>query len=119
MLQPKGPAIHVPTVFNGDTSKTKKFLKECNIYFNGKSEEFKDSTGTDEQKRIWFVLSYMKEGLADTWQDDYIEKTTKDSVKKYKTWAEMRQVLEEEFKDVNSGKNARDSIARLRQGNNM
>jgi hypothetical protein len=58
----------------------------------------------DEQKRIWFVLSYMKEGLADTWQDDCIEKTTKDSTKKYKTWADMRQALEEEFKDVNSGK---------------
>jgi hypothetical protein len=119
MSQPKGPAIHVPTAFNGDTSKTKKFLKECDIYFNGKPEEFKDGTGKiDEQKRIWFVLSYMKEGLADTWRDDYIEQTSKDASKAYTSWAAMRTALEQEFKDVNSGKNARDSMARLRQGNN-
>jgi hypothetical protein len=30
----------------------------------------------------------------------------------------MRTALEQEFKDVNSGKNARDSMARLCQGNN-
>jgi hypothetical protein len=119
MLQPKGPAIHVPTVFNGDTSKTKKFLKECNIYFNGRPEEFKDGAGKiDKQKRIWFVLSYMKEALADTWRDDYIEQTSKDASKAYTSWAAMCTALEQEFKDVNSGENARDSMARLCQGNN-
>jgi hypothetical protein len=45
-----------------------------------------------------------------------IPKMTKDSTRTYKTWAVMHQALEEEFKDVNSGKNARDSMARLCQG---
>jgi hypothetical protein len=53
----------------------------------------------------------MKEALADTWQDDYIEQTSKDASKAYTSWATMQ------FKDVNSGKNARDSMARLCQGN--
>ena len=117
MSQPKGPAISVPTNFSGDTSKTKKFVKECNIYFNGKPEEFKDSTGaTVESKKIWFVLSFMKEGPADTWRDEFMKDITATTpVARTTSWANMQASIEADFKDVNSGKNARTSMANLHQ----
>jgi hypothetical protein len=58
------------------------------------------------------------EGLADTRQNNYVEQTSKDASKAYTSWAAMRTALEQGFKDVNSGKNARDSMTRLSQGNN-
>jgi hypothetical protein len=62
----RGPAIATPTPFNGDRTKTKRFLHECTLYISGKPRDFETGTPptADDELKIAFVLSYMKDKTA-------------------------------------------------------
>jgi hypothetical protein len=66
-MSSKGPAIATPTPFNGERSKTKRFIYQCNLYINGREKEF----DKNEDTKIAFTLSYMKNGLAASWAQRY------------------------------------------------
>jgi hypothetical protein len=69
----QGPSITTPTPFNGDQTKTNRFLHKRGLYILGKSKEFETGTPpvANDELKIAFVLSYMKDGTASAWAEHY------------------------------------------------
>jgi hypothetical protein len=69
----RGPSIATPTPFNGDRTKTNRFLHECGLYISGKAKEFETGTppAANDELKIAFILSYMKDGTAAAWAEHY------------------------------------------------
>ena len=56
--------VATPSDYDGDRSRGRSFLNSCNIYFRLCDHQFEN-----EQTRILWALSYMKQGRAAKWAD--------------------------------------------------
>jgi hypothetical protein len=66
----------VPNPFDGTPEKTKTFFKQLYLYFTTRGTELNTA-----EAQIYFTLSYMKRGLAESWarqELDEIEQFKKD-----------------------------------------
>jgi hypothetical protein len=120
----KGPPIAVPNAFSGDRTLTDKFIYECQLYVQGKPNEF-DNGVDKEQQKIIFMLSYMNKGLASNWAQRYQTREYEADTNKYdpqrhrcKTFDEFIKQVNNAFKEHNPGESARARLDLLHQGNN-
>ena len=111
MAESYKPRSHVarPSVFNGDNTKFRSFMRSCNLYIAGNHREF-----PEDQDKIIFVLSHMKEGVADIWAENYQDKAVADS--DYGKWEDFKAALETSFADPNLTKHAVDKLETITQG---
>ena len=65
----KGPKMAKPDAFSGKMDETESFVNACTMYILGQANDFPDETAA-----IMWVLSYMKEGSAREWRDEYLKK---------------------------------------------
>ena len=56
--------IMAPLHFTGKHDKTELFINSCTLYMNCQKSEF-----SDEDAKIYWILSYMTLGTAKTWRD--------------------------------------------------
>jgi hypothetical protein len=120
----RGPAIATPTPFDGDRTKTNRFLHECTLYISGKPKDFETGTPptANDDLKIAFVLSYMKDKTAATWAERYTARPISGThvVAPNKTKAASYQAFIDEFKETfkehNKGETTRLLLSRLKQG---
>lgn len=113
MAQPRELRINLPTPFTGIRSKLPTFLQDCNVYLGINRNIY-----TDDEKKVAFVLSYMTEGDALTWKEQFIRQRTNNAgVIDLGTWINFLQDLEASFKEEDQVGNALYQLNHLKQGN--
>lgn len=85
-----------PSVFGGDRSEGKAFLTSCRTYIRLCPESFDD----EEQKIIW-AMSYMKDGRAARWAAREFEQEVADGELRFIDWADFEEKFSEEFTPLN------------------
>jgi hypothetical protein len=81
-----------PSDFNGDRTKGRAFLNTCQLYMSLCASEF-----ADDQARIHWALSYMKEGRAATFADRTLRLETRTGNPRYPTWLDFREAFVKTF----------------------
>ena len=61
--------LNLPKAFNGSRDKFRKFLQTAEIYLSINKKVY-----NDDLKKIGFILSFMTEGQAEAWADQFVEK---------------------------------------------
>jgi hypothetical protein len=120
----RGPAIATPTPFDGDRTKTKRFLHECTLYISGKPRDFETGTPptANDELKIAFVLSYMKDKTAATWAERYTARPAAGTVvtapnkAKAATFQAFIDKLKDNFKEHNKAETTRLLLSKLKQG---
>lgn len=81
-----------PAEFDGDRSKDRAFLNSCRLYLFLSNDTF-DS----DQERIYWALSFMKQGRANKWAQQIIKRERETDLPSYRTWSEFEDAVEQEF----------------------
>ena len=89
----KGPKMAKPDAFSGKMDEMESFVNACTMYILGQANDFPDETAA-----IMWVLSYMKEGLAREWRDEYLE-TVEHGKPRHKMLEDFFETIKEEFGD--------------------
>jgi hypothetical protein len=107
-----------PEPFNGKSHAYDKFKRQFTLYMLANPNIF-----TDDKTKILFILSYMTEGLADQWAQNWIESvmatsnaTTPPTAPDFGTMNAFEQELDQTFLDSNKDKNAQARLEELYQG---
>lgn len=103
-----------PAAFNGDRAKTTTFLAACRNHTFINSEIYKD-----DDKKIAYVLSFMTEGQAAEWANDFITKAMEASTPSYGTWKDFETKFKEAFNPYSSKGDALDQLTILRMKNGV
>ena len=82
-----------PDPFTGKMDATESFINGCTMYVVGQANDFPDDTAA-----IMWVLSYMKEGSAREWHNEYLE-TMNRAKPRHTMLEEFFDTLKEEFGD--------------------
>jgi hypothetical protein len=91
----KGPKMNKPKEFSGKMEDTEVFSNSCMMYIAGQPNEF-----TNHQSVIMWVLSYMSEGSALEWRDEYLaEMSVNNWVLRHETLDAFFETIKEEFSD--------------------
>ena len=90
----KGPKMAKPDAFSGKMDEAESFVNTCTMYILGQANDFPDETAA-----IMWVLSYMKEGSAREWRDEYLE-TVENGKPQHKTLEDFFDTIKEEFGDL-------------------
>jgi hypothetical protein len=101
-----------PKPFDGDSHKFKNFLYEIQLYFQAYSATF-----NDDDKKIIFVLGYLREGLAAQLRQNFLEAHTNATtgILTLGTYASFLQELKDTFTDPNEATNQRQALEVLKQ----
>ena len=59
--------INQPTPFTGNRTKIENFVQECDVYLN-----INDNIYDNEPAKVAFELSFLTEGEAQKWKEQYI-----------------------------------------------
>ena len=81
-----------PNEFSGDRSTGLAFLNSCRLYLSLCSDQF-----ADEQAKIHWALSYMKEGRAAQFSDRVLRKEASDGFPAFNTWADFEHEFTTQF----------------------
>lgn len=109
--QPRSKDLAVkPEPFDGKNYRS--FMRAVTVYFTANPRSF----ATDKQK-ILFVISLMREGLADEWADNYVlRNTVNKEVLITDKWEDFAKALHVSFGDPNEAMHAQTELMKLRQG---
>ena len=69
--------------------------------------------------KIAFVLSFMDEGDASSWKEQFIKEATSTSPHDYGTWENFEKNLKEAFQPFDAPGDALEEIKTLQMGNNL
>jgi hypothetical protein len=113
----KGVPVANPTPFDGNRNNTDRFLGECQLVFMARANDFltnptQVTSSVDDQKKISFVLSYMKEKTANSFKLAWL----KEPANATKSYAEFETKLKEAFKQYDKSQRARLRLETLSQG---
>jgi hypothetical protein len=104
--------IRKPSDFDGDRGRLQKFILTCKAYLKANNHVY-----DTEDSQIAFILSFMEEGEAGRWKENYLleilnaeEEIVFPSMKKF------MERLAKDFKPANRTRDAMHQISILRQG---
>ena len=89
----KGLKMVKPDAFSGKMDETESFVNACTMYILEQANNFPDETTA-----IMWVLSYMKEGSAREWHNEYLE-TVEKGKPQHSTLEDFFVMIKEEFGD--------------------
>jgi hypothetical protein len=81
-----------PNEFSGDRRAGLSFLNSCKLYLSLCAEEF-----TDDQTKIRWALSYMKEGRAAQFSDRVLRREAYDQFPMFATWSDFEREFTTQF----------------------
>jgi hypothetical protein len=104
--------LGAPPTFKGDRSRTEAFLAHCKLLIKAQPKKF-----DQDEKKIAFILSYMKEGIAEQWKTQFIrDRDNENNPRSRMSYEAFIKEVEETFKPLDKGRRARDIIDSLHQG---
>ena len=71
----QGKKLKTPTPFSGKREDLRSFLQEVKLYLRGNYQAY-----PDDEDQILFVLSYMSEGNAKDWKEEFVEVAEQTSI---------------------------------------
>ena len=92
---PKEARMGVPTPFSGKRGELKKFLMTCKMHLQANRAIY-----DNDEKKVVFVLSFMTEGDAATWREQWLDeldekaKTANKTDMDFGTFANFLKLLE-------------------------
>jgi len=105
--------LNPPKPFSGKREDLKKFLQKVIVYLLV-NEKLYDT----DMKRITFALSFMTEGEADSWQEEFIQNALSQDPPNFGTWDQFAEELQKAFSPYDSQGDALEEIKALKMGNN-
>ena len=108
----KSIKLNLPKAFDGSRDKFRKFLQTTKIYL-GINKKVYD----DDLKKIGFILSFMTEGQAEAWADQFVEEAQTQHPRPdldLGTYEKFQKTLKATFSAYNSPGNALNKIKNLR-----
>ena len=111
--EPRAVKLNLLKDFSGKREDLKKFLQQVNLYMDVNAKIYKD-----DMMRIAFLLSFMDEGDASSWKEQFIEEATLTSPHDYGTWVNFEKNLKEAFQPFDTPGDTLEEIKTLRIGNN-
>ena len=106
--EPRAVRLNLPKDFSGKREDLKKFLQQVNLYMDVNAKIYKD-----DMMKIAFVLSFMDEGDASSWKEQFIEEATLTSPHDYGTWTNFEKNLKEAFQPFDTPGDALEEIKTL------
>jgi len=105
---PKELRINTPMPFEGDRSKLRTFLQDCEIYLliNHKIYD-------QDDKKITFILSYLTGGDASMWKNQWIQSKRAGATLNLGTYAAFYTDLTDAFREEEQVQNALHKIHNL------
>ena len=100
-----------PTPYDGDRDKLNNFLMEIKMYIT-----INDEIYDTDKKKIIFILSYMKEGTATSWKQNFWATTKLDDRVIPWTWNRFKDTLKALFAPPNKPGEALTQLVTERQG---
>ena len=91
---PKELRVNTPTPFEGDRSKLRTFLLNCKLYLVINREIY-----NHDDKKITFVLSYLTEGDASMWKNQWLQLKRTGATITLGTYAAFYADLTDAFKE--------------------
>jgi hypothetical protein len=109
--------LKTPTPFSGKREDLRKFLQETKIYLLANRNAYP----TDEDK-IFFVLSYMSEGDADSWKEEFVDTAEQKAAQDGKTldfgtYADFIKQITKDFSPYDAPKDAIFEMKEMKLGN--
>ena len=111
--EPKAIKLNLPKYFSGKREDLKKFLQQVNLYMDINAKIYQN-----DMMKIAFILSFMDEGDASSWKEQFLEEATLTSPHDYGTWANFERNLKEAFQPFDAPGVALEEIKNLHMGNN-
>ena len=99
--------------FSGKREDLKKFLQQVNLYMDVNAKTYHN-----DMTKIAFVLSFMDEGDASSWKEQFLEEATATFPHNYGTWADFERDLREAFQPFDAPGDALEEIKNLWMGSN-
>jgi len=111
---PKEIRVNTPTPFNGDRSKLRTFLLDCELYLVINREIY-----DHDDKKIAFVLFYLTGGDASMWKNQWLQSKRTGTTLTLGTYAAFFADLTDAFREEEQVQNSLHKIHNLRQSKNM
>src|SRR5215471_160014 len=89
---PRVPAPARPSDFDGNPARGRTFMNSCSLYMNLCAAEF-----PDDQVRILWVLSFLKEGQAAVFANKALSYEQRTHTPLYDSWEEFQTAFKQEF----------------------
>ena len=105
--------LNLPKDFSGKREDLKKFLQQVNLYMDVNAKIYHNN-----MIKIAFVLSFIDEGDASSWKEQFLEEATSTSPHDYGTWIYFERNLKEAFQPFDAPGDTLEEIKNLRMGNN-
>jgi len=109
----EGLKLNKPKPFTGKREELKKFLLDIKLYVYIKDKSFKS-----DAEKIAFTLSFMNEGDAAAWNEQFMEKALSTTPPNLGTWTQFLTDLNDAFKPYDAPGDALEEMKTLRVGNN-
>ena len=108
--------LNPPKAFSGKRTELKRFLQDTQVYLTINKEIY-----DNDDKKIAFVLSFMNEGDASAWKEEFISTALEDADVRgddisFGNFKNFRDSLEKSFSPYDAPGDALDDIRRLRMG---
>ena len=91
-VTPKEIKMNTPTLFTGDRAKLDDFLMEVEMYMWMNSSVY-----DTHEKKILFMLSFMKGGMAGPWKQSFWNSIDFDNAEHLGFWKDFKRALRESF----------------------
>ena len=105
--------LNLPKDFSGKREDLKKFLQQVNLYMDVNAKIYHNN-----MTKVAFTLSFMDEGDALSWKEQFLEEATSTSPHNYSTWADFERDLREAFQPFDTPGDALEEIKNLQMGSN-
>jgi len=110
--------LNTPTPFSGKRDDLRKFLQEIKIYLMANGDAYPTN-----QDKVLFVLSYMSEGDANSWKEEFIDTKEQTAAQNNTelalgTYSELIKEITKDFSPYDAPKDAIYEMKELKLGNN-
>ena len=102
------------TPFSGKRDDLRKFLQEVKIYLMANKHVY-----STDQDKVLFVLSYMSEGDAASWKEDFFETKEQANLFDLGTYDALLMKITKDFSPYDAPKDAIYEMKELKLGNNL
>ena len=112
----KKTKLNPPKVFTGKRTDLQRFLQDTFVFLMINKEHY-----NNDDKKIAFVMSFMTEGDATLWKEEFIGKVIRDSITRgddisFGTYKKFIESLEKSFSPYDAPGDTLDAMKHLRMG---
>ena len=112
----KKTELNPPRIFTGKRTDLRRFLQDTFVFLTINKEHY-----NNDDKKIAFVMSFMTDGDAALWKEEFIRKVIRDSVARgddisFRSYKKFIESLEKSFSPYDAPGDALDAMKHLRMG---